>query len=85
MTYQDYLDNWHDHYGDDDTGEYGYYRYGKHFPYTVHRLSEEEYNLHIKSVDECGERFEEARLRKDGDEMDRLLAESFPHELELLL
>lgn len=85
MTYQDYLDNWEANYGESDTGEYGYYRYGKHFPVIVHRLSEEEFNTHNEALEKASIKFNDALLKDDGDGMDAALAEGFPHEIALVL
>lgn len=85
MTYQDYLDNWDSNFGVADTGEYASYHYGKRRLNDVHRLSEDEFNKHLKALNVASEHFDKALASDDGAGMDAALSESFPHELALLL
>lgn len=85
MTYQDYLNNWEQNYGDSDTGEYGYFENGRHIPVGVHRLSEAEFNLHNDALIESQKYFDAAHNDGNLTAMTNALAMSFPHEIQLLV
>ena len=85
MTYQDYLDNWELMFGEETSGEYAYYNHGRRYPVPVHRLSEKEFNEHLKALNVASDHFDEAFKADDSDGLDKALAESFPHELALLI
>jgi len=86
MTYQDYLDGWEANFGDATTGEYGYLRRGdRYYPFTVHRLSELEFDEHIVALERAGKEFDRAYNLEDNVNMTIILKESMPHELALLL
>ncbi len=85
MTYQDYLDNWSAHFGEETTGEYGFWNGGRYYPRTVHRLSEEEFNQHQSALDAASAQFQTALESHDQDGMQAALSESLPHELALII
>jgi hypothetical protein len=86
FTYQDYLDNWAEHFGEDETeAEYGYWSCGQHIPTTVKKLSKEEFEQHLKACNETLIAFDIALKANDDPGMDTALARSFPHEIVLLI
>jgi hypothetical protein len=52
---------------------------------TLDKLSEEEFEEHLRKMDEGDQRFRQAAEADDGDGMNAAMAEIFPHELALLL
>lgn len=85
FTYQDYLENWEDHFGDADSADYPYLSYGEYVPYTVKKLSEQEFNAHLKNCNDCLIAFDVALKANDDPGMGAALASSFPSELALLI
>lgn len=85
MNYQDYLNNWAQNYGDANTGEYGYWKGNRHFPYRVHRLTESEFARHVAALDAAQTEINEAMAGNDDEAIRAAFNKSLPHELELLL
>ncbi len=83
--YDRYLAEWESWFGDADEGQYGYYRHGKHVPYTVHRLTFTEWRQHYTALDAAGKQFDAAEKAEDLAGMDAALMASLPHELALLV
>ncbi len=85
MTYQQYLDNWEQMFGDELTGDYGYYRRGVRVPYRVHQLTLEEFNQHLEALQQANAEFKKAHVASDDTAMGNALAAALPHELALLV
>lgn len=85
MEYQDYLDNWELRFEDADKGEYDYFINGKRHTAKLHRLSEEEFREHLKALNSASDDFDTAFKADCGDGMKKALADSFEHELALLI
>lgn len=83
--YQRYLELWASHFGAADSGDYGYWRFGRYVPVTVHRLTLEEYHVHVAALDAAHAQFQIAHAAQDLAGMDQALAASLPHELALLV
>lgn len=84
-TYTDYLKQWDELFGDVDTADYGWWQGKTRVPYTVHKLSEAEFNNHLTKLNEASDEFEAAAQALDEVRMDNALVASFPHELNLLI
>ena len=85
MTYQDYLDHWDEDFGDTDTADYGYWRHGTHIDIVIQRLTEAEFNEHLKGLNDGFVEFDAAVKANDDAAMGAAMANSFPHELALLV
>ena len=85
MTYEDYLQNWSENFGDEAEGEYGYWIGPKHYPVTVHKLSEDEFYAHSDALENASLRFETAERNSDDSGMCQALRDRFPHELALVI
>jgi len=88
-TYQEYLDVWEEHFGDETTGEITSWHSGVSRQNIVHRLSRRQFQQSLAIVGRNG-RWIDKELKKpfeeqDGQWVDKLFAESFPHELRLFM
>jgi hypothetical protein len=84
-TYQVYLQSWKDTFGDARVGRSSYLHRGKRHAVTLDKLTEEEFEEHLRKMDEGDRRFRQAADGNDGPGMTDAMAEIFPHELALLL
>jgi hypothetical protein len=84
-TYEEYLEVWRQHFGDAETGEYGYYPGSEHIPCNITRLSPEEFEKYVKRAVEADEAFYRAMRADDDAGMEAALTASFPVELALLV
>lgn len=84
-TYSEYLRNWEDRFGDDDVGDYEYYRGKERIPHQVRRLSQEQFDGHVAALAKANDGFKEALLADSDEGMERALEDAFPHQLVLLL
>lgn len=85
MTYQDYLNNWCSNFGDATSGDYGYWDGNKHYPYPVHKLTEQEFNSHLAALSEAETQINATMKSNDDIAVRAAFNKSLPHELELLL
>ena len=85
MTYQAYLKTWEELFGDELTGDYGYYQRGVRIPYKVHQLTLDEFNQHLEALQQASAEFKKAHLANDDTAMGNALASALSHELALLV
>ncbi len=89
-TYQDYLETWDDHHGEENQGEFFYWNQGIRRSKRLSRMTETQFNHAIAEVDRLGSIIDELQKRPDYGEnaeldnkVDALLSESFTYELAL--
>lgn len=85
MTYEEYQNNWLEMFGNEMTGDYGYYRRGIRVPYTVHFLTLAEFNQHLEALEQATAEFKKAHIANDDTGMGNALAAALSHELALLV
>lgn len=85
MTYQNYLANWEQTFGDVESAEYWYWNHGQQEPYKAVKLSEQEFNEHLEKLNQAQIEFDDALKHDDDAGMGFALQCSFPHELALLV
>lgn len=88
-THEEYLATWEEHFGDEVTGEVTSWHHGVSRQNIIFRLSRGQFQHSLALVERNG-RWLDKELKKpfedqDGQWMDRLFAESFPHELLLFM
>lgn len=84
-TYAEYLENWANHFGDDLTGNYSSWHYGKERKNQVRKLSQAEFNEHMKALDSAMEKYNAGLKAGNKQQIEQALIESLPHEVALLL
>lgn len=89
-TYQNYLDLWGNHYGDESHGDFTYYHYGREMTKRLSKMTETQFIHARNEVDRLGPIIDELQKRPEYGEsvkldiqVDALLKESFNHELAL--
>lgn len=85
LTYQDYIENWESQYGDDEEADTYILAHGVRIPTKVSRLSEEEFQEHLKEMNNALVAFDVALKANDDQGMESALRSSFPHEVALLI
>ena len=84
-TYEEYLKAWEDLFGDEETGDCGYYVRGKFVVKQVQRLTEEQFESHLAALTQADEKFDAAHKEGSDEGMEAAIMEAFPHEIVLLL
>lgn len=91
-TYEAYLEQWHDHYADADSGIFIYWQYGRQKEIRLPRMTREQFLATLARYDNLALIIDGLQRRPDygcNDELDyevnRLLRESFNCELPLFM
>lgn len=86
MLYEDYLERWAGEFGAEaESGVTYYLRGGKRQLIKLHRMTEEEFDVHVMNLEAANDAFNEAAREDDDTAMKEALDSAFPHELALLI
>ncbi len=89
-TYRQYLETWEGRFGGANCGEFEYWHYGREMTKTLPMMTEAQFKETLAQFDTLSSQIDELQKRPDyttndkiGEEVDRLMAETFKCELLL--